>query len=288
MYRDCQTVEEIIAKIFEQALDINYQRSSREGDTYGYYLSLGSVPSERINGLPQLIRLFYNAQSKGNKRMLGSTCSTDRENTFGEALSYIYECLHNVFNGNLSRLGDKLKCSSIEDVKTLLSDDKAVRELCSYCIVYVDRRFMSYCKTGANPDYYYETRENSYRRINYLYLDESGDEECNRYEFLEQVLFEEETGEITTYILENYMNRLTSKEQLFCQCWLTFGQRKSGDIKDLEERVLYSRQDSYKYRKQIKNKVLKMLETDEFLDTKGTFHWKELTKDVNKEVCQDV
>ena len=288
MYRDCQTNEEIISKIFEQALDISYQRNSREGDTYGYYLSLKSVPSEQINGLPQLIRLFYNAQSKGNKRMLGGTCSTDRENTFGEALSYIYECLYNVFSGNLERLGERLICKSLDDVKALLNDDKAVRELCSYCIVYVDRRFMSYCKTGANPDYYYEAKDNAHKRIDYFYLDDMGDSEHNRYELLEESLFVEETGEITEYILDNYMGRLTSKEQLFCQCWLTFGQRKSGDIRDLEERVLYSRQDSYKYRKQIKNKILKMLKDDEFLGVEGTFFWKELAKNVVEEVRQGI
>ena len=286
MYRDCQSIEEIISKIFEQALDISYQRNSREGDTYGYYLSLKSVPSEKINGLPQLIRLFYNAQSKGNKRMLGSTCTTDRENTFGEALSYIYECLYNVFNGNLERLGERLICKSINDVKALLNDEKAVKELCSYCIVYVDRRFMSYCKTGANPDYYYETKENAHKRIDYFYLDDSKGEEQSRYDILEESIFESETGEITEYILDNYMNKLTSKEQLFCQCWLTFGQRRSGDIRDLEERVLYSRQDSYKYRKQIKNKVLKMLEEDEFLDIEGTFIWREMAKNVGEEVRQ--
>ncbi len=285
MYRDCQTVEEIIGKIFKQALDESYQRSSREGDTYGYYLSLKSVPAEKVSGLPQLIRLFYNAQSKGNKRMLGGTCSTDRENTFGEALSYIYECLYNVFNGNLERLGERLICKSIDDVKALLGDDKAVRELCSYCIVYVDRRFMSYCKTGANPDYYYETREGTHKRIDYFYLDDTRAEEHNRYELLERELFEQETGEVTEFILDNYMTRLTSKEQLFCQCWLTFGQRKSGDVKDLEERVLYSRQDSYKYRKQIKNKVLKMLEEDGLLKD-GVFIWKELAKNVGEEIRQ--
>ncbi len=286
MYRDCQSIEEIIGKIFEQALEISYQHNLKEGDTYGYYLSLRSVPPEKINRLPQLIRLFYNAQSKGNKRMLGSTCSTDRENTFGEALSYIYECLYNVFNGNLERLGERLICKSIDDVKALLNDDKAVRELCSYCIVYVDRRFMSYCKTGANPDYYYETKSNTHKRIDYFYLDNVEDGVHNKYESLEEKMFTEETGEITEYILDNYMHRLTSKEQLFCQCWLTFGQRKSGDIKDLEERMLYSRQDSYKYRKQIKNKVLKMLEEDEFLDVEGTFTWKELSKNADKEVRQ--
>ena len=277
MYRDCNSVEEIIGKIFEQALDVSYQQSTREGDTYGYYLSLCKIPVDKISGLPQLIRLFYNAQSKGNKRMLGNTCSSDRENTFAEALSYIYECLYNVFYGLQERVGERLRCNTLEDVKDLLNDDKAVRELCSYCIVYVDRRFMSYCKTGANADYYYESKSNSHKRIDYVYLDDDMTDERSRYESLEDFtdkIFE--TGEITTYILDNYLGKLTSKEQLFCQCWLTFGQRKSGEILDLEERLLYSRQDSYKYRKQIKNKLLKLMQYDELLDIGGSFSWKRM------------
>ena len=257
MFNNCSTVNEIITVIFEYALEVKTERVLDGEELHGYYLSLKSIPNNQVRTLPQLKRLFYNAKSKC-KMLYGETNGCDGENTWAEVLSYVYEGLDMVFSGKANdKVSRLLQCYNINDVHKLLNNEVAVKELCSYVITFVHRKMQTLMKSKGNPDFSYDTTNNEYHKINYIYLD--NDEE--NYDIAVDVT-DEHMGELTEYIMTHYFDYLTNKQQLYCKCLMEFGKRKDGSIQDLNNNVLYTKQESYGYRKNISNKLMKLLKKD--------------------------
>ena len=117
-----------------------------------------------------------------------------------------------------------------------------------------------------NVDYSYDGT-NNYTKINYYYLDEPNEDGTNRHEELgsTEEKIEDEFGEGAEYVMSNYFDKLTNKQKLFVQCYLTFGQNKQGHIEDNFGNILYIKQEYQNYRKAIGAKLSKLIENDNHL-----------------------
>ena len=69
---------------------------------------------------------------------------------------------------------------------------------------------------------------------------------------------EEETGELSEYILSKYVCQLTNKQQLFVQSYIWFGKNEQGHVEDENGNILYIKQEVRNYRRAIAKKILKI------------------------------
>ena len=263
MYEECNTVNEVIEEIFRSCLMIKYSKVDSESELFGFYLSLKSLPKAQIQRLEQLKRLFYNASTKASNTMLGLTNESDYYNYVSEGWMYIYECLSNVFTGAINdKLEDDIKCYSLDDVKRILNNEELCSKLCKYTITYVGLRFKTLSKSKSNPDYFISNGK--YVPIKYNYCDDENAE--IKYSDLFQEEYTKETGDLSSYILETYWDSLTRKQQLFCKCLLEFSVDSHGNICDLENRVLYIKQEVNGYKNAIRKRLTKLIEQDTHID----------------------
>lgn len=274
MYESCNTVNEIIEEIFKKCLLVRYSKKDDGSELYGYYLSLRSLPKNKINKLSQIERLFYNASSKCSNTMLGLQNEADYQNYLAQSWLYIYECLLNVFTGAVNdKLNDDIKCYSLDDVKRILNDEKLCSQLCSYCITYVGLSFKTLSKSKSNPDYY--IANGKYVPVKYNFVDDENSE--IKYSDLFEEEHVKETGDLSCYILETYWDKLTRKQQLFSAVFLEFGVDKHGNICDLENRVLYIKQEVNGYKNAIRKRLEKLIAEDNHIDlVNGRFVWRDL------------
>ena len=270
MYKDCYSIEDVVGRIFENGLKVNYEFTEKDAGTkYGYYLRNKSIPNKEVRKLPQLERLFINARKKC-KYMKGENNEADIENLQAEVFSYICQCLLEVFRGEhnqkfIEKGKTSLVCDgTLEDCIRLLEDERRVVELCSYTIRYVDNKMRKLSQEPSNPDKSYNRYNDSYTDIHYLYLDEEVDGQPSKYELLEkeEPKQEKDYDNVAEYILDNYFDRLTPKQQLWCKCHLEFGERRDGCIYDLDNNLLYTREDGKQYIRYIKKTLTKCIEED--------------------------
>ena len=269
MYRDCYTIEEIIGRIFENGLKVSYMMTEDGETKHGYYLRNKSVPNNKLNDLPQLERLFLNVRKKVGK-IRGGHNQADIENLIAESHLYVFECLQKVFKGEMNhKVGRLIQCDgTVERVKELLDNEVAVAQLCKYTITYVDNKLMCWVNSSKNPDYQRKQKKGEktkYNEIHYVFLDEPvSDIAPNKYDLLEMETPPEPcTGEVTDYIMTMFFDKLTPKQKLWCKCYMEFDVADNGNLYDLDNNLLYTKQECNRYR----NKIKKLLER--FIDEDG-------------------
>ena len=255
-----ETINEIITDIYMNGLKLSYSKYQDNQLLTGYYLNSkyrDNMPHEKITQLPQLERIFINVKSKA-KKVYGPTNLSDFENQWSEALTYLYEAFYSVFSGS-AKVEEALTVSSTDDIYRIINDEKLAAKLCRYSITYVDMKFKTYLKRKSNPDYKYNSND-TYTAINYLYLDSDNDNGLNHYEELEKLeTISPDTGDLTQYIMDNYFGALTSKQQLFLQCYLWFGQTPQGHIVDDNNNMLYMKQEYQNYKNAIAKALLRLM-----------------------------
>lgn len=259
-----ETINAIIANIYEAGLKINYSKYQDNQLLSGYYLQSkyrDNISYEELALLPQLERIFINIKSKA-KKVYGPTNLSDFENQWGEALYYLYMALYDVFSNNNPKVEDVLLVNTVDDIYHIISDEKLASKLCRYCITYVDRCFKTLLKLKSNPDYYYSNKKGNkgFVAVNYLYLDNDSDEQ-NHYDELDNNTdaYTPDTGDLTQYIMDNYFDLLTSKQKIFIQCYLWFGQDHQGHISTEDGTILYLKQEYQHYRRNIGKKLLRLI-----------------------------
>jgi hypothetical protein len=276
-----EIINHYITQIFENGLKITYDKYSDGETLQGYYLmpkyNENNLDYNQLTQMKQLERIFVNLKAKARK-MYGNTNKADFENQWAEALAYLTEALINVFSGT-AKVEEALQVESADDIIRIISTEKLASKLCRYCITYVDLKFKTLMKSKGNPDYYRTSK--GYEPISYYYLDDTNDDGLTSYEELdlqEQAHNAYETGPLTDYILESYVDLLTHKQQLFCQCFIWFGKDKQGHISTEDGIILYNKQEVIGYNKKIKGKILSFAQDDLNLVTNDynrlTLDWK--------------
>ena len=259
-----EIINEIITDIYKKGLIERTSKIDKDGqELFGYYLICPNRSYGEIRELPQMERIFINCRTKALK-IYGNTMQSDFENQFSESLMYLYQAMYSVFSGQANVERD-LIVENIEDIHRIIGNEKLASKLCKYCITYVDMCFRTYMKK-YNVDYSYDGT--NYTKINYYYLDEPNEDGTNRHEELgstEDNNIEEQIGELSGYIMDNYFDKLTNKQKLFIQCYLWFGQNKQGHIEDMNGNILYIKQEYQNYRRAIGVKLLKLIEKDNHL-----------------------
>ena len=249
---------EIITEIFRNGLTERYSRIDKDGEELlGYYLLCPNKSYGEIRNMKQLERLFINAKKKAGKAY-GKTNESDFENQLSECYMYVYMAFDEVFRGD-ANVEDDLKVETVEDIYKIINNEQLASKLCRWCITYVDMRMRTFVKQKSNPDYWADSY-GQFNRIDYLYLDKMNEDGTNPYdEIAYEEAYEEETGDFSEYIIENYVSKLTSKQQLFVQTYIWFGTNAQGHIEDNEGHILYIKQEVVNYRKAIAKKILRLM-----------------------------
>lgn len=261
-----EVINKIITDIYRQGLKEQYSKIVDGQEIFGYYLLPKynqNLSYEQLSNLPQLERIFVNVKAKA-KKIYGLTNACDFENQWQEGLMYLYQAMYSIFSGQANVEKD-LIVNTVEDIYKITNDERLVKKLCSWCITFVDRCFKTFMKSKANPDYCYNN-DNTYTPIDYLYLDNIDEDGNDPYEQLEQDEYVEvEVGEVTEYVMENYIHTLTNKQKLFVQCYIWYQTNKQGHIEDENGNILYIKQEVRNYRLAIAKKLGKLIENDNML-----------------------
>ena len=254
------TINNIISDIYRAGLKEQYTRYIDGQTLHGHYLQpkyRDNLSYEQLAQLPQLERIFINCKAKA-KRIFGPTNTSDFENQWAESLLYLYEALYDVFSNNNPKLEEALIVHTVDDIYNIISNEKLASKLCRYCITYVDMKFKTYSRLKSNPDYYYSM--NKHNPIHYMYLDNNNDDDISPYDELDNnEPYIPITGDLTTYIMDNYFGLLTHKQQLFIQCYLWFGQDPQGHISTENGTILYLKQEYQHYRQAIGKSLSRLI-----------------------------
>ena len=238
-------VNAIINKMFKNVLIENDMKVTREGTTYGYYTHVDRNTKDKF-GI-----CVDSCITSGRKIMLGENNSSDSENTYANAISFIYECLYSLFMGELNdRVNKELKCNDVNDIYRILENH--MDKLCSYIYCYTRNKFRELLRAKSNPDFYKEG--DKFQKNNYLYINDN----TNHYEYeIEDNSEENITGDKTEYIIEEYFNKeyLTDNQLQFISDYIKYGVSNNGSILDYDNNVLYTKQAVYKYKKRIRIKL---------------------------------
>ena len=260
------TVEEIINNIFMEVLTVKTFKKPRGGeDLYGFYAELPSRNGKDVMDLELIQRLFYNCKSLANQKVMGLNNACDSENTFAQMLEYMFIILNDYFNGKYNEQVnlEELQVYDVDDIYRIFNDEELLDCFCKFVYGVMNNKFRDYVKTG-NPDFYYNTTNQEFQSINYLYLDAQVDEEySNLHDIISKEEFEKHTGNLTTYIFSNYWNNMTKAQQQWCNAVIDFGIQSDGSVWNLDtNELLYSPQQCYQFKKQIKKRLEKLIKDD--------------------------
>ena len=299
-----ETVDEIIDEMCKQAYNVKLFTYHNIDRFEGIYIQLPYVPNSKFKSMHPFIKLFWNTQQKANKIVLGDTNKEDYENGRQEALLFLIESLQEVFNGcKNEKLEDALKIYSVDDIKRIARDKKLTRRLCNHILSCVENKVRKFTQKKSNPDFYYDSHNDKYVNVYYKYLDadrmtsslkNAFDDECEDYcsndlnyeNTLEGVIKDDsdcddtlegiikndlnykknKTGELTTYIFENFIDCLTEPQRKFVEVFLMYEKRKDGSIQDLDNNVLYTKQAANSMYKNIKKRLEKKFKDDEIIE----------------------
>lgn len=264
-FEEAKTIEELIEKIFEEVLTTRLHKEQNGKKIEGFYVNLTRIDKCQLVNLHQIERIFYNTLSK-SKKSYGENNESDSENSIAQGWLFLYLGFKSALITDNHKLQEELRVNSVEDAIRIINDDRLCANLCRFVITFVEMQFKTYHKRKDNPDYWYNGRE--FEKINYVYLDrfDESEDDINPYEKLTYQQIDSRTGDLTSYILEEYFDKLTHKQQLFCKCFIEFGTDGSGNIKDLYNNVLYIPQEVVNYKSAIRKRLLKYIENDNHID----------------------
>lgn len=262
------TIDEIIETIFSKCFSIQYMKKDRDCEQVeGYYLSFNN--KEAAPNIKMLRQLFMNCKKRGGTIMLGETNASDYENTQAQTIEFIYTALKEIFEGKRNnKLNKELQINSIQDIHKILNDRMLLDQLCRYIYVEVTYKFKTHIQK-ANPDYYvdYQNNTKKFKPINYLYLDDTNEDNVSNYELtpIDEII--PTTGNLSSYILREYYDSLTNIQKIWVEAVLEYGLAHDGAVYDLDNNLLYTPQQCYQFKKTIKKRLDKKIKDDIHIDT---------------------
>ena len=257
MFEGCNSVNDYIEEIFKIGLKQQYEKTIDNAELNGYYLSVPSRNQENIKNLNQWSRLFINIKTKSNK-VYGEM---DTENSFADCLLYAYECLFEILSGNNENFPIE------QDIKTLLSERDS--EICSYVLTFVSLKLKTFINSKRNPNYILHQAggKKEFEKIEYYYLDDN--KNMDRHSVLEVEEKENETGEVTEYILEKLLEegRLTTKQKKYLETTLSDEYyMEAGNVYERGGDLVYNTNQSYFFKKQIAKAIHSLIQEDDNLE----------------------
>lgn len=262
------TIDEIIETIFNKCLSVNYMKKDRDCEQVeGYYVTFNN--KEAAPNVKMLRQLFMNCKKRGGTIMLGETNATDYENTQAQTLEFIYTALKEIFEGKRNdKLNKEMRIHNIADIHRILNDRMLLNQLCRYIYVEVSNKFKTHIQK-ANPDFYveYEGDTKKFKPINYLYLDDTNENNVSNYELtpIDEII--PVTGNLSSYILREYYDSLTNIQKIWVEAVLEYGVAHDGAVYDLDNNLLYTPQQNYQFKRTIKNRLQKKIQEDVHIDT---------------------
>ena len=262
------TIDEIIETIFNKCLSVNYIKKDRDCEQVeGYYVTFNN--KEAAPNVKMLRQLFMNCKKRGGTIMLGETNATDYENTQAQTLEFIYTALKEIFEGKRNdKLNKEMRIHNIADIHRILNDRMLLNQLCRYIYVEVSNKFKTHIQK-ANPDFYveYEGDTKKFKPINYLYLDDTNENNVSNYELtpIDEII--PVTGNLSSYILREYYDSLTNIQKIWVEAVLEYGVAHDGAVYDLDNNLLYTPQQNYQFKRTIKNRLQKKIQDDVHIDT---------------------
>lgn len=272
-----ETVEEIIEEIFKQALTVRY--FNKNNNAVGLYTSIENVEDKNLHSI---FKIFHVSKKKASKLIRGDINNTDKEGNESQVLEFIYIVFKNVFTGEKNdKLEELLKINSVDDIKRILQSEVLSKRLANYIITYVELLIQTYIKRKDNPDFYIEKRK--YVPVYYNFVDARTDLkeklEEESYEHLinskGEILTEEEldelknqNNELTEYIMENYIDKLTGKQKEYIKNFLKYSNQEKRIINHNND-VLYSSRSAYYFNNRLKIMLEQLLEQDENIKLKN-------------------
>ena len=262
------TIDEIIETIFNKCLSVNYMKKDRDCEQVeGYYVTFNN--KEAAPNVKMLRQLFMNCKKRGGTIMLGETNATDYENTQAQTLEFIYTALKEIFEGKRNdKLNKEMRIHNIADIHRILNDRMLLNQLCRYIYVEVSNKFKTHIQK-ANPDFYveYEGDTKKFKPINYLYLDDTNENNVSNYELtpIDEII--PVTGNLSSYILREYYDSLTNIQKIWVEAVLEYGVAHDGAVYDLDNNLLYTPQQNYQFKRTIKNRLQKKIQDDVHIDT---------------------
>lgn len=257
MFTGCNTVNEYITRIFEIGLQQQYTKVIDNTEYEGYYLTIPSREKSNIKKLSQWQRLFVNIKTKSRK-VYGET---DTENTFGDCLMWAYEALYDILSGNNENF------STEQGINTLLIERDS--EICSYVLRFVELKLKTFINSKRNPNYILHQAggKKEFEKIEYYYLDDN--KNMDRHSVLEVEEKENETGEVTEYILEKLLEegRLTTKQRKYLETTLSDEYyMEAGNVYERGGDLVYNTNQSYFFKKQIAKAIHSLIQEDDNLE----------------------
>lgn len=262
-------IEDVIDNIFEQSYEIR-DRDYRVNENHdsGFYIVLSDVSDSIFKSMHPIFRLHYLCENKVKKIMLGDTNNSDSQDKEGWSRLFVLESMYYIFNSKRnSSLEDELKINSIDDIKNILSDNQKSTKLANYILGEVENKARELTRNSSNPDYSWDSKEKKYVAIKYLYLDKSiktdSKEDIDTYELIEDKSYNEYSySKLTKYIISNYFKYCTKKQKEFIGAYILYGVCPSGDICNLNNEIIYTKQQVNQFKNQIKKRLEKLIDDD--------------------------
>lgn len=260
MFENCREPNDYIEVIFKNGLMINHSRIVDGSEIDGYYLNLQSRPKSQISKLRQWERLFVNVTTK-SKKIYGEL---DTENSFAQCLLWVYEELLNIVNGQ----NDKFPIE--KDIKTLLLERE--NEIVPYILTCVELKLKTYIGSKRNPNYIVTQKngKREFERVNFYYLDD--DKGPSKYDILEDIIKENDTGEMTEFLLEKLLesDTLTKKQRQYIETVLSDDHYISeSKVYNLNGEVVYNCNQYFFFNRQLCKEMARIIEEDEGLFDTG-------------------
>lgn len=221
MFTDCITVNDYIETIFRIGLQERDMIVVDGTEYYGYYLKAPYAKAD--NSLTCWETLFVNLKSKSGK-IYGNN---DTENTFGDCLLWVTECLKDILEGNNENFPIG------QGIDTLLTTRG--EEIVKYTQKYVDQKIKKAICTSKNP---YNTTNEISLLDNYNYLTEDVAESHNGDKLVRELL----EGDTLTKKQKEYLKTITTAPNY----------NKDGAIYDGDNKRLYSKGLSSFYKKKLR------------------------------------
>lgn len=261
-----ESLESIVGSFFEQCYVIkdNDSRICKNHEDRGFYIDLVKVKD--IKDIHPFFKMHYICRTSAKNIFLSDTEMSDREDKEGWARLYLLESLKSVFAGDRNdKLEDELQINDVEDIKLILQSENKSKRLANYVLKEVENKLRALVKNKSNPNYSFNSKENKFEKIGYLYLDKSiNDDESldNHSRLLDLSLEGFNDSNLSGYICKNYLKYCTNIQKQFIGDFLMYGVAEDGCIYDLENKLLHRKQYILSFKKNIRDRLEKLINDD--------------------------
>ena len=257
---------DIIARIIEDCTSVNTSVNYQNKDCVGYYLKIKETELDNPTN-EKFRRLLLTAFRSANKLVMSEY---EAEDVVQYTFSFFIDTLHDIFSGHKNiKLNDELKVHSKEDIDRILNDEDLLSQLCKFTYQTMINQFRLLVQKGTSDSVVeYEDGKRTYKPITRVFIDDkySSESDTSLHEILVDNTFTPSTGPLTRHILSTYKEFLTNKQKEWLETVLEYGFNIDGATYNYANELIYSPGLNYKYKRNIKKRLLPLIESDSHID----------------------